>query len=266
MHRIRIGGVPEHFNMPWYIGINNGLFQAEGIDIEWTDFPSGTGAMVKALENNELDIAIMLTEGTVSAIKHGAEICIINWYITTPLVWGIHVASHASIYDLSDIFRRKYAISRLGSGSHLMAKVHAQILCKSISDSQWKIVNNLSGAVEALTKGEADVFFWEKFTSMPWVDKGVFRRIGEFPTPWPCFVIASRVDYLQNNKSIINTLQKVLHGITQNIKSIRELDFAIATRYQLPENQVLEWLKTVEWQTKPNFNPDELSIVERYLA
>jgi hypothetical protein len=30
------------------------------------------------------------------------------------------------------------------------------------------------------------------------VDKGIFRRIGDCPTPWPCFVIAVR-EILEKN-------------------------------------------------------------------
>ena len=32
---------------------------------------------------------------------------------------------------------------------------------------------------------------WEKFTTKHMVDTGEWRRVGEFPTPWPCFSIAA---------------------------------------------------------------------------
>ncbi len=43
------------------------VFRSKGIIYEWIDYPGGTGAMVEALRNGELDVAIMLTEGAVSA-------------------------------------------------------------------------------------------------------------------------------------------------------------------------------------------------------
>ncbi len=35
---------------------------------EWTDYPGGTGAMAKALNENETDVAVILTEGIVKDI------------------------------------------------------------------------------------------------------------------------------------------------------------------------------------------------------
>ena len=49
MIKIRIGGVPEHFNLPWHLAIEDGMFAHHGIDLEWIMFPEGTGAMNKAL-------------------------------------------------------------------------------------------------------------------------------------------------------------------------------------------------------------------------
>ena len=67
---LRVGGVPEHFNAPWHTAAKAGLFAERGIDVRWTDFPGGTGAMAKALRDGELDVAILLTEGIVAAAAH----------------------------------------------------------------------------------------------------------------------------------------------------------------------------------------------------
>ncbi len=66
---VRVGGVPEHFNLAWHLANENGLFLREGIDIQWQDIPGGTGAMCSALRKGELDIAITLTEGIVADIR-----------------------------------------------------------------------------------------------------------------------------------------------------------------------------------------------------
>jgi hypothetical protein len=109
--KLRVGGVPEHFNavssrpcgprtdifacspaspggprvlkplslpcpvlhpgQPWYIAKQKGAFAAAGIELEYTDYPGGTGAMTKALNENALDVAILLTEGCVKDIATG---------------------------------------------------------------------------------------------------------------------------------------------------------------------------------------------------
>jgi ABC-type nitrate/sulfonate/bicarbonate transport system substrate-binding protein len=46
IQKIRVGGVPEHFNYPFQIGVDRGFFIKHGIELEWTDISKGTGAMV----------------------------------------------------------------------------------------------------------------------------------------------------------------------------------------------------------------------------
>ena len=49
MKTIKIAGVPEHFNLPWHLAIDNGDFEKENIDLQWTDVPEGTGKMCQML-------------------------------------------------------------------------------------------------------------------------------------------------------------------------------------------------------------------------
>lgn len=93
MHTIRVGGVPEHFNYPWHYGIKNGIFQDENIKVIWSDVKGGSGAMCHMLENNELDVALILTEGIVKHIHNGGNAKIIQQYVKSPLIWGVHCNS-----------------------------------------------------------------------------------------------------------------------------------------------------------------------------
>ncbi len=186
MKKIKIVGVPEHFNLPWQMCIENGEFENTGINLEWTDIPEGTGKMCQMLRDGETDIAVILTEGIVKDIVAGNPSSIVQVYVKSPLIWGIHVAANSSYKTLADLKGRKAAISRFGSGSHLMSFVNAQNQGWNTNDLQFEIVNTIDGAVESLTKGEADYFMWERFMTKPLVDNGTFRRIADCPTPWPC--------------------------------------------------------------------------------
>ena len=73
MKTVRIVGVPEHFNFPWQLSLNEGLFDEAGIDVQWTDIPQGTGRMCEMLRNGETDIAVILTEGIMKDIANGNE-------------------------------------------------------------------------------------------------------------------------------------------------------------------------------------------------
>jgi sulfonate transport system substrate-binding protein len=50
MRSLRVGGVPEHFNLPWHLALEQGLFAKRGLDLTWIDVPNGTGAMVCILK------------------------------------------------------------------------------------------------------------------------------------------------------------------------------------------------------------------------
>ena len=69
--KLRVGGVPEHFNLPWHLCIENGEFDEIAIDLQWTDVPEGTGKMCQMLREGETDIAVILSEGIVKDIAAG---------------------------------------------------------------------------------------------------------------------------------------------------------------------------------------------------
>jgi len=102
--KLRIGGVPEHFNLPWRLTIESGSLEQFDVKATWTDFPSGTGQMVKALNNNEVDVATLLTEGAIKALADKeAEFEIFSFYTKTPLIWGVHIPSESDIQSLDDL-------------------------------------------------------------------------------------------------------------------------------------------------------------------
>ena len=39
MKIIKIAGVPEHFNLPWQLAIENNEFKDQNIDLHWTNVP-----------------------------------------------------------------------------------------------------------------------------------------------------------------------------------------------------------------------------------
>lgn len=255
MKTIKIAGVPEHFNLPWHLAIENGDFEKENIDLQWTDVPEGTGKMCQMLRDGETDIAVILTEGIVKDIVAGNPSKIVQVYVESPLIWGIHVAANSNYKTLADLENKKVAISRLGSGSQLMAYVNADN--QSRLDSGWKtdnlqfeIVNTIDGAVEALTNGTADYFMWERFMTKPLVDKGIFRRIADCPTPWPCFVIAVREEVLENNPVLISKILAIINQTTEDFKEIPSIDKTLALNFHQKVEDIRDWLSLTHWSQK----------------
>lgn len=204
-----IGGVPEHFNLPWRLAIEEGFFSSRGISLDWIDYPGGTGAMNKALREGEIDLATILTEGIVADICNGNPSQLLKIHVQTPLNWGIFVNQNSDFQLVDDLKTARFAISRMGSGSHLMAYVNALQLNWKPADLSMVILNNLEGMRRGLRDNEADAFMWEKVMTQPYVDSGELRRVGICPTPWPGFVLAARTEVIENQPE---TLRKSVMG------------------------------------------------------
>ena len=247
---IKIAGVPEHFNLPWQMCIEDGEFEAVGIDLEWTDVPEGTGKMCQMLRDGETDIAVILTEGILKDIAAGNPSKIVQVYVQSPLIWGIHVVANSDYKTLADLEHKKVAISRFGSGSQLMSIVNAENQNWDTSKLEFEVVNTIDGAVEALTSGKADYFMWERFMTKPLVDQGIFRRIDDCPTPWPCFVIAVRNEFLENNPNVIEQILEIINITTEEFKIIPSIDRTLASKYNQEVEAIQEWLKLTRWSQK----------------
>ena len=251
MKTIQIAGVPEHFNLPWHLCIDNNEFQKAGINLQWTDVPEGTGKMCQMLRDGDTDMAVILSEGIVKDIVSGNPSKVVQVYVESPLIWGIHVAAHSKYQTLSDLKNKKVAISRYGSGSQLMAYVNANNQGWKTDNLQFEIVNTIDGAVEALTNETADYFMWERFMTKPLVDKGIFRKVADCPTPWPCFVIAVRDEVMENHVDAIAKILDTINTMTKKFKEIPAIDETLAAKYHQKTTDIQEWLRLTHWSQKP---------------
>lgn len=248
MKQVNIGGVPEHFNLAWYLTLKEGKYKDKGINLRWRDYPGGTGDMCKALRSKDIDIAVILTEGIIKDIIAGNPSKIVQTFVKTPLIWGIHVANNSEYKTIENIKGTKAAISRFGSGSHLMAYINAEQNGWNLdTDLKFEVIKNLDGAIEGLKNGQADYFMWEKFTTKPLVDNKVFRNIGDCPTPWPCFVIAVREDFIQDQNDELRTILEIINNCTREFKNIPNIDETISKRYDQKLKDVQQWLSLTEW-------------------
>jgi len=260
-----VGGVPEHFNLPWHLAIESDKFSQAGINLQYQDVPGGTGAMTRGLREQELDVAILLAEGGVASRLRGNYYSIVKTYIESPLIWGIHVAVDSEIKTIEQIENSKYAISRFGSGSHLMAIVDASERGWQTSNMEFEKVGNLDGARKALADGTADTFFWERFTTAPFVQSGEFRRIGERRTLWPAFVICVRDEVLEQRADEVKTVLEIVNAQCRLLMDDPNACQLISTRYKLLLSDVQEWFAQTKWSVDFKKPTDALDNIKSYL-
>ena len=251
MFKINIGGVPEHFNYPWLKCIENGGFKSIELDVNWKNYPGGTGEMAEALDQKDIDIAIMLSEGSIKEIESGKDFKIIQKYIETPLLWGIHVDTNSPFESIKDLKEKTASISRYNSGSHLMTYVLAERESWDLESLKFELCKNLDGSIEALKQKKADFLLWERFTTKPYVDNQTLRHLGDCPTPWPCFVIVCQNKFYNKNQKQIDTLLKVINTETSQLKTSEELPEILSKRYHIHKKDIKEWLAKTEWSQSP---------------
>lgn len=241
MPKVRVAGVPEHFNEPWV--------RAQSVSaVEFHTFPGGTGAMCQALESNQVDAALLLTEGAVKYCFEKQTSLIHSVYVESPLVWGVHCGRAAKWPSLEAVGNSKqvtFAISRHGSGSHLMAFVLAKKM--NWTSIQFEVVGNIKGAKELLTKQPDTLFMWEKAMTDPLVEEGTFTRLGECPTPWPCFVLCVRKDF------DVTLLEPILQAVMAEIKAFKmsQTDTVehVVNKFGIKQQLVEEWFQAVRFGT-----------------
>lgn len=244
---LNIGGVPEHFNLPWHLTLPDWQRQNPQRQVRWSDWPSGTGAMVQALLQNELDVALLVTEGGVRAVATHDQLQLLGFYTRSPLRWGIHVPPDGSIQRVAQIRDRRYAISREGSGSQLMAMIHARQQGWDTQHMQFVIVDDLDGAAAALGSGRAEVFFWEHYTTKPRVQAGQFHWLEDFPPPWPGFVLATRWDQPDDQLAVLRDLLDCVFASAAALKQNPQAPAMLAERYGMLPDDAAEWLQQTVW-------------------
>lgn len=256
--KFRVGGVPEHFNYPWYLTASDNPF------FEWEAYPGGTGAMGEALREGQLDVALMLTEGAVADIHKGNPSQIVGTYVQSPLTWGIHVGADSPYQTIAGLEHRVFGISRYTSGSHLMAYVNAQQQGWDASQVKFEVVGDFEGARKAMQAGAIDAFMWEKFTTKPLVDSGEWRRVGVCVTPWPCFVLVARQEVIDARQP---DLLKLMHYIQQRLEHTprEEKLLYISEHFNLQAADVADWYEQTTWSCSPVMASTELDKVQHYL-
>lgn len=247
MITIKIGGVPEHFNLPWHFALEDGAFKKEGIDLQWQDVPEGTGRMSKLLRSKELDVACILTDGIVKDIVAGNPSRILQVYVASPLLWGVHAPGEIEADKTQQLEDGKFAISRYGSGSHLMSFLLAKKHGWDTQDLDFELVNTLDGAVDALSQNKAQLFLWERYMTQPIVDQGIFKRLETIATPWPSFVIAATQDCIVEKKEALTKVLSIINRYTADFKQIPSIDRTIASHYDLQVGDVQQWLLRTEF-------------------
>ena len=222
--------------------------------------------MSKLLREEKLDVACILTDGIVKDIIGGNKSRILQVYVSSPLLWGVHAPGHIEADRTEQLEDGKIAISRYGSGSHLMSYLLAKRHGWDPEDIQFELINTLDGAVEALSTNKAQLFLWERYMTQPIVDQGIFKRLETIATPWPSFVIAATENCIKEKEEALAKMLHIINTYTSDFKHIPSIDRTIASHYDLQVGDVQQWLLRTEFSDDQLWKSTVDKIIEEFTA
>jgi len=247
---LRVGYVREHFSSP--------LLQFaeadKGNTFTLVECPSGTGQLISRLNNDEIDVAIALTDALISGIAKGSKTYkLVGSYVTSPLNWAVITGNSSSFNSIADLKGTTIGISRHGSGSQTMAFVMALQQEWSPTTLRFQVNNDIKGLIGSVNDGSTSAFMWEWFTTKPWLDSGEVRFIGSVPTPWPSWIIAAHPSPERAPKEAVRSFLGSLTSYVTKFDSQESRDSTnvpfIQKTWGYPEADIKEWMSTVKYTT-----------------
>ncbi|BGP18416.1 hypothetical protein JCM10213_001663 [Rhodosporidiobolus nylandii] len=250
--KLRIAYVPEHFASP--------LLQLAAKDetIELVPCPSGTGQIMSAIKAGEVDLAIALTESLIAGIaKKTAEFKLVGTYVTSPLNWAVVVGKESKYQKLEDLRGERIGISRIGSGSQVMASymgLRENWVDKDgkVEEIPFEVLDTFKNLRDGVNDGRAAAFMWEWFTTKPYLNE--VRFIGSVPTPWHSWVLVAPPRTTAPDSPLRPILQHFLTNLTSSIQAFDAKDARegsskefIKGHFGYPEEDVQAWLKQVSY-------------------
>ncbi|WWC86776.1 uncharacterized protein L201_001655 [Kwoniella dendrophila CBS 6074] len=245
--KLKIGWHREHFLSP--------LLQFADKDknetFEPVECPGGTGEMQVKLKNGEIDLCIALTDALIAGLANGQNSYkLVGRYIASPLRWAIITGRDSKYNSVDDLKGTTFGISRLGSGSQVMASVLS--LNEGWTEEEqpkFKVNGQFKPLRDSVNSGETSVFLWEWFTTKPYVDSGEVRFIGSVYTPWPCWhIAASPSASSQKIQTFLESLQPYVQNFnSEKAREKEDIDF-VTSYFGHQREDVIEWLKTVKWE------------------
>jgi len=223
--------------------------------------PSGTGQVITRLTNDEIDVAVALTDPLISGIARGSQhYKLVGSYVTTPLNWAVITGKDTQYKGIPDLQETSIGISRYGSGSQTMAYVMALQQGWPTDKMQFQVNNDIRGLINSVNDGTTSAFMWEWFTTKPFVDAGEARFIGSVPTPWPSWLIAAHPTRTSSEalRTFLDTLTIYVRTFDDPAqREAADVEF-IKDKFGYPEEDVKAWLKTVAWSHDCGSIPTEV--------
>ncbi|MGH9856584.1 MAG: ABC transporter substrate-binding protein [Acidobacteriota bacterium] len=248
---------------PWWIGVDQGFFKQEGLDVEVT-YISGNTRTVQALLSGEVQAGAGGAAAPAAAVLRGAKVIVVS---VAKNVMDYVLVSKEVVKKPEDLNNKKIAVSAIGGSSHVAAVMALRAAGADPNTATMIQVGGSSARIAAVHKGSV---FAAPVSGTVFAGRGEeygLQKIVDLAEKGIAYpydtLFTSRAFATKNEKTVLGLIK----GIVRSIRFFydnKEQSLAIAAKkLRNPETAVLnrEWeyvtrnniLQKVPYPTKEGF-------------
>lgn len=198
-------------------------------------------------------MAIGLTEGWINGLAapgNSSLYRLLGTYVTSPLTWAISAGTKSTLQSAEELKGKKIGVSRIGSGSYVMAFVFADQsgwLSSTQGPEPFEFVklDTFQGLRDGVNDGTVSAFMWELFTTKKFYDSGNVKQIGSIKTPWPSWLVTGSPRVAEDQ--VLGVLRAINQGVKYFLENHEESMTLIHEELGYSLDDAEAWSKTVEY-------------------
>ncbi len=222
---IAVGGKASLYYLPLTIAEQLGYFKEQGLDVEFSDFAGGAGAL-QAVVGGAAEVVSGAYEHTINLQSKGQFFQAFVLQGRAPAIaLGVSTRTMAGYKTLADLKGKKIGVSAPGSSTNMMVNLLLSRAGLKAQDVNFIGVGTAASALTAMRSGQIDAIsnFDPVMTMLE--QKGDVRIISDtrtlkgtlevFGGPMPAASLYAPTEFLQKNP---NTVQALADAIVHSLK------------------------------------------------
>ena len=222
---IAVGGKAAFYYLPLTIAEQLGYFQAEGLEVEISDFAGGSRAL-QAVVGGSADVVSGAYEHTINLQSKGQRFQAFVLQGRAPAIsMGVSPKTMPHYKTVADLKGKKIGISAPGSSTNMVANLILSRAGIKAGDVSFIGVGTAAGALSALRSGQIDAMSNVDPVMTMLEQKGEIRIIADtrtlkgtiavFGGAMPAGCLYAPLEFLQKNP---NTVQALTNAIVHSLK------------------------------------------------
>jgi NitT/TauT family transport system substrate-binding protein len=217
---LAVAGKASFYYLPLVVAEQLGYFEAEGLTLEITDFPSSVRAQ-QALASGNADVVCGAFEHLINLhSKHQYVQSFVALGRAPQMAMGVSIKNMPNYRRLADLRGKKIGIAAPGTGTNIMANLLLQRAGLQQSDVSYIGVGTTTGAISAIRSGQIDAICNLEPAMTQLELKGDIKIIADsrtlrgtqaiFGGDMPGACLFALPDYIQKNRLVIQALSNAI--------------------------------------------------------